>query len=83
MSCVLRAVLTVDTPFTDTILESLTPEAGREIPRTKIWAEKDGDRVVLKVEATDVSAMRAALNSYLRWMVIAENMSKTIGERNG
>ncbi|MCE5296441.1 MAG: hypothetical protein LLG16_04970 [Euryarchaeota archaeon] len=79
----LRAVLRVETPFADTILASLTPEADREIPRTKVWADKEGEDVVLKVEATDVSAMRAALNSYLRWMVIAENMSKSIGEKNG
>ncbi|QLH75367.1 MAG: hypothetical protein HPY73_07925 [Methanomassiliicoccales archaeon] len=79
----LRAVLKVETPFADTILASLTPEAGREIPRTKVHAEREGGAVVLRVEATDVSAMRAALNSYLRWMVIAENMSKTIGETHG
>jgi tRNA threonylcarbamoyladenosine modification (KEOPS) complex Pcc1 subunit len=36
--------------------------------------------VVLKVEATDLAAMRAALNSYLRWMQIAEEMSITSGE---
>jgi tRNA threonylcarbamoyladenosine modification (KEOPS) complex Pcc1 subunit len=36
--------------------------------------------VVLKVEAADLAAMRAALNSYLRMMQIAEEMSITSGE---
>lgn len=79
----LRATLRVRTAYADTILASISPEAGREIPRTKVQTGREGDEVVLHVEAADLSAMRAALNSYLRWMVIAEDMSKTIGENNG
>jgi KEOPS complex subunit Pcc1 len=79
----LRATLRVHTAYADTILASITPEAGREIPRTKVQTGREGDEVILHVEAADLSAMRAALNSYLRWMVIAEDMSKTIGENNG
>ena len=73
----LRATLKVRTSHAQTILASISPEAGREIPRTRILAEAGPDQVVLKVEATDLAAMRAALNSYLRWMQIAEEMSKT------
>lgn len=76
----LRATLKVRTNHAQTILASISPEAGREIPRTRILAEVGPDQVVLKVEATDLAAMRAALNSYLRWMQIAEEMSKTSGE---
>jgi KEOPS complex subunit Pcc1 len=79
----LRASLRITTAHADTILSSLSPEAGREIPRTKISLGRDGNDLVLGVEAADLSAMRAALNSYLRWMVIAEDMSNTIGDRNG
>ena len=76
----LRATLSVRTAHAKTILASISPEAGREIPRTRILAEAGPDQVVLRVEATDLAAMRAALNSYLRWMQIAEEMSKTSGE---
>ena len=76
----LRATLKVRTSHAKTILASISPEAGREIPRTKIMAEAGPDHVVLKVEASDLAAMRAALNSYLRWMQIAEEMSITSGE---
>ena len=79
----LRAVLRVRSDHAGTILSSISPEAGREIPRTKVSTGLEGDEVVLRVEATDLAAMRAALNSYLRWMAIAEDMSNTIGERNG
>ena len=76
----LRATLKVRTSHAQTILASISPKAGREIPRTRILAEAGPDQVVLRVEATDLAAMRAALNSYLRWMQIAEEMSKTSGE---
>jgi KEOPS complex subunit Pcc1 len=76
----LRATLKVRTSHAMTILASISPEAGREIPRTKITAEAGPGQVVLKVEASDLAAMRAALNSYLRWMQIAEEMSITSGE---
>jgi KEOPS complex subunit Pcc1 len=79
----LRAELRVRSPFASTILTSISPEAGREIPRTKVETGLEGDEVVLRVEATDLAALRAALNSYLRWMDIAEDMSKTIGENHG
>ncbi|OPY31484.1 MAG: Transcription factor Pcc1 [Methanomassiliicoccales archaeon PtaU1.Bin124] len=79
----LRATLRVQTANAATILTSISPEAGREIPRTKVRVDQDGQDVVLSVEANDLSAMRAALNSYLRWMVIAEDMSNTIGDRHG
>jgi KEOPS complex subunit Pcc1 len=80
MSGMLRATLKVRSNHANTILASISPEAGREIPRTKVMAYAGPDQVVLKVEATDLAAMRAALNSYLRWMQIAEEMSITSGE---
>ena len=76
----LRATLKVRTSHAKTILASISPEAGREIPRTKILAAAGPDELVLKVEASDLAAMRAALNSYLRIMQIAEEMSITSGE---
>jgi KEOPS complex subunit Pcc1 len=39
--------------------------------------------LVLKVEADDLAALRAALNSYIRWMIVAEDMSKMAGGQNG
>jgi KEOPS complex subunit Pcc1 len=76
----LRATLKVRTSHAMTILASISPEAGREIPRTKIEVHAGPGEVVLKVQASDLAAMRAALNSYLRWMQIAEEMSITSGE---
>lgn len=52
-----------------TILSALTPEA--KVPPTRranIKLEKDGLFLVLTVEAEDTVALRATLNTYLRWI---------------
>ncbi len=62
-----------------TILKSLEPEANRPINmRAKVVMEQDGDFVVLKVEATDAVALRAALNAYLRWIGSTMRVLKTV-----
>jgi tRNA threonylcarbamoyladenosine modification (KEOPS) complex Pcc1 subunit len=52
-----------------TLLEALTPETSEHASlRTKAVLEREGNVVVLKVEAKDTVALRAALNAYLRWI---------------
>jgi KEOPS complex subunit Pcc1 len=58
------------------ILQALSPEAGREVPKTRTAISLDGSSVVLDVSADDAGAMRAALNSYLRWAALAIDSSK-------
>lgn len=74
------AVLTFSGDNAATVYGAISPEAGREIPRTKVAAELDGCKMVLRLQATDLSALRAAVNSYLRWIKIAEEMNKAVGE---
>ena len=54
-----------------TILNALEPET-RISPtsRSKVQVESKGNRLTLTFEARDTSALRAALNSYLRWIVV-------------
>ena len=52
-----------------TLLDALAPEANRPVTtRAKAVLEREGDFLVLKVEAKDTVALRAALNAYLRWI---------------
>jgi len=52
-----------------TLYDALTPEANRSVSvRTKAVLKREGDFAVLKVEAKDTIALRAALNAYLRWI---------------
>ena len=76
----LSAVLTKDGDA-DIVLSTLSPEIGRELPRTETNISRDGDTVTIRVEATDTSAMRAALNSYLGWIRITESI-KEMSDKN-
>ena len=52
-----------------TLLDALAPEANRPVTmRARAVLERDGNFLVLKVEAKDTVALRAALNAYLRWI---------------
>ena len=73
------AILSISGPGAQTVFGAISPEAGREIPRTKVHADLDGERRVLRIEARDLPALRAALNSYLRWIKIAEDMNRMAG----
>ncbi len=70
----LRAQATVRLDFHSekqlaTVFNALLPEVQRPaVTRSRVALEKDGTSLVLKVEATDTVALRAALNAYLRWV---------------
>jgi len=52
-----------------TLLDALAPEANRPVTtRAKAVLEREDHFLVLKVEAKDTVALRAALNAYLRWI---------------
>jgi len=76
----LSAALTVNADA-DTVMSVLSPEIGRGLPRTETDISVDGDTVTIRVTAKDCSAMRAALNSYLGWIRITENI-KEMSDRN-
>lgn len=76
MTLTSRAELTVRTPYSKVIQGSLSPELGERIPRTSVEVEARDDEVVVSIEAEDQNALRAALNSYIRWMNVAEETAK-------
>ncbi len=76
MTLTSRAELTVRTPYSKVIQGSLSPELGERIPRTSVEVEARDDEVVVRIEAEDQNALRAALNSYIRWMNVAEETAK-------
>jgi tRNA threonylcarbamoyladenosine modification (KEOPS) complex Pcc1 subunit len=52
----------------ETILTSLEPEVKNPTSRSEASLTKKGDCIVIKVQAKDTVALRAALNAYLRWI---------------
>ena len=60
------------------IAEALDPEIKHKIPKTKVEVSLSDKKFFLSIEAKDVSSLRAACNSYLRWINTALNVKKTV-----
>ena len=52
-------------------LESLVPETKKvATSRAKVFIEGRGKNLLIRIEAKDTSAVRATINSYLRWVAL-------------
>jgi len=76
-----RARLTFRTGHTDVVARALSPELAERIPRTKISVEEREGEVLIAIEAEDRTALRAALNSYIRWANVAEETAEEVVSR--
>jgi len=63
------------------LLEALRPETKKSGNRSKVNIKKDGSLIILNVEAKDTVALRAALNTYLRWIGSAIGALEVITNR--
>lgn len=66
-----RATITLEGGSADVIRKALAPEAGRDVPKVRTDVRGRGRLVSIVFEAQDTSALRAAVNSYLRWADLA------------
>ncbi len=69
-----RAEIRIEGPEAAVLRRALAPEAGREIPRTDVRVQGRGRSLLLRIDAQDTGALRAALNSYLRWADVASGI---------
>ena len=60
------------------IADSLNPEIKHKIPKTNIEVSLSDKKFFLTIEAKDVSSLRAACNSYLRWIITVLNVKNTV-----
>ena len=60
------------------IAETLLPEIKHKIPKTDVDISLTGSQFTLEISAKDLSSLRAACNSYLRWINTALNVKKTV-----
>ena len=75
-----RAVITFRGAETEVIMKALSPEAGRDVPRASVKIACSPGATTLTIDAEDTAAMRAALNSYLRWADVAVRVAKEVRE---
>ncbi len=57
---------------------SLSPELKQKIPKTNVELSRSKNVLSLKIKSEDVSSLRAACNSYLRWIATAINVKKLV-----
>jgi len=59
------------------VLQALRPETETSsTPRSKVHMTTEQQRLILEFKAKDTSALRAAMNSYLRLIGVAMNLQK-------
>lgn len=74
--------ISFDNNISEILLTSLKPETLRspsERSRSKIL-RKDSNTIIIKIEANDLVSLRAAINSYFRWLIGIFNCLEVIDE---
>ncbi len=66
-----RATIPLEGPEAAVVRQALAPEAGRDVPKARVTVAGSGRTVTIPIEAEDTGALRAAVNSYLRWSDVA------------
>ncbi|HEX9341957.1 MAG TPA: KEOPS complex subunit Pcc1 [Thermoplasmata archaeon] len=69
-----RATITLVGPEARVVAEALGPEMGRDVPRARVSMRPGRNRLTLTIVAEETSALRAAVNSYLRWADVASRV---------
>ena len=49
-------------------MNALSPEIKNKIPKTNVKIKIDKKTYFLDIKSDDISSLRAAINSYLRWI---------------
>jgi len=73
-----RATITFAGPEARLVYQSLRPEAGRDVPKARVRLRSERGRIVLTIDAEDTGALRAAVNSYLRWADVAARVRREV-----
>ena len=60
------------------IAEALKPEIIQKIPKTKVETKLSKNTFFIEISTDDISSLRAASNSYLRWINTALSVKKSI-----
>ena len=60
------------------IIESISPEIKNNIPNTKVILYSANKKIFLEINSKNLSSLRAACNSYLRWINTAYNVKNSI-----
>jgi tRNA threonylcarbamoyladenosine modification (KEOPS) complex Pcc1 subunit len=60
------------------IAQSLSPETKHKIPKSMVTFSTNEKKLTMVIEAEDLSSLRAACNSYLRWIQTALSVKQLV-----
>ena len=60
------------------VAQSLSPEIRHKIPKSNVTFFVDKKTLEVTIESEDVSSLRAACNSYLRWIQTALSVKQLV-----
>jgi tRNA threonylcarbamoyladenosine modification (KEOPS) complex Pcc1 subunit len=60
------------------IAQSLSPEIRHKIPKSNITFSVDEKKLTMTIESEDISSLRAACNSYIRWIQTALSVKELV-----
>jgi|Deesub1362B_J571_1020462.scaffolds.fasta_scaffold16696_3 tRNA threonylcarbamoyladenosine modification (KEOPS) complex Pcc1 subunit len=76
------AIIYVDFPVEENariIFEALKPEScSQPTARSKVELSLKNDIIVLQIKAKDTTALRAAINAYLRWIYATQKVLEAL-----
>jgi tRNA threonylcarbamoyladenosine modification (KEOPS) complex Pcc1 subunit len=74
-----NAVITIDFDSekeATVVYGSLLPELSKKIPQTEVDVTRAEKQIILSITAQSTPVLRAAINSYSRWIQTAFNVQK-------
>lgn len=84
LSRLARAEVSIEAPegLSRIVEGSLLPEVERPASeRSRVDVEAENGRLVIRIEASDVAALRAAFNSYVRWVSAILDVVEAVAQR--
>ena len=67
--------------YLKTVLDALKPETGKTPSgRSRTKVEEEDSNLIISFEAKDGSALRAAINAYLRWISLTQNILESVDD---
>ncbi|MGC8663369.1 MAG: KEOPS complex subunit Pcc1 [Thermoplasmata archaeon] len=73
-----KVEIRIDSENSEIIYEALKVEGERNIPRTSITIEDGNKSLKITIDASDVNALRAAINSYMRWINLSMKLLEMV-----
>ena len=80
----MRCSITI--PFGDersasSVLGAVEPERSfSPSGRTHVSVQREGSSILLDIVSEDITSMRAAINSYVRWLILGSRMAEMAGD---